>query len=276
MMQIDKKAIIGMIAGGLTIIADLIFFRGENLFYFLLAIAFVIVALPFVVNAALESSKEKENNEMFLEFTRNLVESVKSGTPISKSILNFRNKYYGSLTPHITKLANQISLGIPVKDSLENFSRDIDSPTVSRAIKLISEAEQAGGSIEVILESVSESVAEIEKLKKERKAAIYNLLVQGYIIFLVFIVIMLVMQFKILAMTADLAGAGDIGGIGISPVSPEELGRPFLFLLVTQGAFAGLIIGKLAEGNLKAGIKHSFILAVLAVLASTGASGFLG
>ena len=29
---------------------------------------------------------------MFLEFARNLVESVKSGTPISRSILNIRKK----------------------------------------------------------------------------------------------------------------------------------------------------------------------------------------
>jgi len=276
MFKLDKKSIIGIIFGVVIVIIDFIFFMGEKIFYFLLGISSVVLALPFVVNAALESSKQKENDEMFLEFARNLAESVRSGTPISKSILNIRTKYYGSLTPNIKKLANQIALGIPVRTAFENFSIDVGSSTISRAIRLISEAEKAGGSIENILDSVSKSVAEIEKLKKERKAAIYNLVVQGYIIFLVFIVIMLVMQFKILGLTAGLTGIEGIGGISLSPISVEELGRPFLFLLITQGFFAGLIIGKLAEGNIKAGIKHSFILSVLAILASTGAGLFLG
>jgi len=279
MRKPDKKEIIGIVFGFVIIIIDLIFFRGQKLFYFLIGIAIVIFSLPFVVNTMLVSSRQKENDEMFLEFARNLVESVKAGTPISKSILNVKEKYYGSLTPHVRKLANQISLGIPVKQALENFSRDVDSETVSRAISLISEAEEAGGDIEKILESVSRSVAEIDKLKKERKAAVYNLVVQGYIIFLVFIVIMLVMQFKILAMTSGLVGVGDvssIGGVAVSPISPEEMARPFLFLLIVQGAFAGLIIGKLAEGSIKAGIKHSFILSIIAILASTGANLFLG
>ena len=58
---------------------------------------------------------------MFLEFSRDLVEGVKTGTPISKSVINIRNKNYGSLNPYIDKLANQISLGIPIKDALDNF-----------------------------------------------------------------------------------------------------------------------------------------------------------
>jgi len=275
MRRPDKKEIIGIIAAVVTIVINLIFFMGENIFWFIIGISLIIGALPFVVNNILASSKERENEEMFLEFARNLVESVKSGTPISKSIINVRKKNFGTLSPYIEKLANQISLGIPVKAALENFAKDVGSVTISRAINLISQAEKAGGNIESILESVAKSIAETEKLKKERKAAIYNLVVQGYIIFLVFIVIMLVMQFKILAMTTNLMGGEDIGGFSMVPISAEEMGRPFLFLLVVQGFFAGLVIGKLAEGSIKSGIKHSFILALIAILASTGASIFL-
>ncbi|MBI2631643.1 hypothetical protein HYW75_01430, partial [Candidatus Pacearchaeota archaeon] len=52
--------------------------------------------------------------------------------------------------------------------------------------------------------------------------------------------------------------------------SVEELSNPFLYLLLAQGFFAGLTIGKLAEGTMKAGIKHSFIMTVTAFLVSTG------
>jgi flagellar protein FlaJ len=275
-MEIRKRHITGIIAALIILIINTIFLRGEKIFYFITGIAVVVASLPFIFTVILESKKEKENNEMFLEFSRNLVESVKAGTPVSRSIINLKGKYYGSLTPHVQKLANQISIGIPVKEALEVFAKDVNSKAVSRAVNLISQAEKAGGEIENILESVAESVSETEKLKKERKAAVYSLVVQGYIIFFVFIVIMLIMQFKILPMTSEVAKIGEVlkmsaygGGI-----SGEELTRPLLYLLLVQGFFSGLVIGKLTEGKIKAGIKHSFLLVALSLLIYTGARAF--
>lgn len=281
-MEFRKPNIIGIIAGIAVIAVDFfIFFKqNTNLFYFILGIAVIIGVLPFIVLLMIEGREEKENNEMFLEFARNLVESVKAGTPISKSIIMLKDKNFGSLTLHVQKLANQISLGIPVKEALEVFARDVDSRVVKRAITLISEAEKAGGQIEGILESVAKATGETEKLKKERRSAVYSLVVQGYIIFFIFIVIMLVMQFKILPMTADISSAGqnmeDFGNIGFgqSNISQGNVSAPMLYLLVIQGLFTGLVIGKLAEGNFKAGVRHSFIMVAVSLLIYTGAKAF--
>ena len=224
--------------------------------------------------------------EMFLEFSRNLAESVATGTPISKSIINMRKKNYGGLTLHVQKLANQISLGIPVEKAMETFAYEVGSSVISRAIALIREAEKAGGEIDYILDSVAKSISEVDKLKKERKAAVYSLVVQGYIIFFIFIGIMLVMQFHILPLAgatqivgkfsiSDLSATDKGGPKTTDDVDAEALARPFLFLLIAQGILAGLTIGKLAEGKVKAGIKHSFILASAAFLITTGANLFL-
>ncbi len=284
--EIKKFHIMGIVVALIGVIIDLIFLRGEKVFYFILGISIIIAALPFFVSFLIKTGKEKEKEEMFLEFSRNLVESVKSGTPISRSILNIKNKDYGSLTPHINKLGNQIALGIPVEEALEIFAKDVNNRTIYRAIALIREAQQAGGEIETILESVAKSVSQTDELKKERKAAVYSLVVQGYIIFMIFIVIMLVLEFKILPMAGEFDIQGDLQGeaglAGIMPfgggeqVSVEKISNLFLYLLLTQGCFAGLIIGKLAEGEIKSGIKHSFILMALAMLISTGSKAFLG
>ena len=283
MIRIKKIHIIGIIIAVLTLIVSLIFLRGEKIFFFILGIGFVVGFLPFLMTILIQTEKEREKETMFLEFSRNLVESVKAGTPISKSILNVKGKDYGSLTPHVDKLANQISLGIPVGEALEIFARDINNRTISRAVTLIGEAQQAGGEIGTVLENVAASVSQTEKLKKERKAAIYGLVVQGYIIFFMFIIILLIMEFKILPMLSGLEGIGAEGsagsGLGIDigrDVSVEKLSEPFLYLLIVQGFFVGLTIGKLSEGNIKSGIKHSFILIVLAWLISTGARAFIG
>jgi len=282
-MEIKRQHIIGIIAAVLIVLVDLIFLRAEKIFYFVLGIASVVGVFPFIFSLITESQREVENNEMFLEFSRDLVENVKAGTPISKSIINVRTKYYGSLTPHIQKLGNQIALGIPVKEAFRIFAKDVNSTMVRRAVTLISEAEKAGGNIEDVLDSVARSVSEIEKLKKERQATISGLVVQGYIIFLVFIAIMLIMQFKLLPLVAELpaqaeggGGGSDLGG-GFSMGGGFDVSSftmPLLYMLVVQGAFTGLVIGKLAEGKVKAGIKHSFILAVISILSYTGTKAF--
>ncbi len=262
-------------------------FVDVKMFYFIVGIALVVAGLPFFLNLILESKQEEEKETMFLEFSRDLVENVRRSSSISKSIINLRSKNYGVLNSHIDKLANQLSLGISVSQGLDNFAKAVKSRVISRAITLIQEAERAGGKIETILESVASSVGQIEKLRKERKAAIYNLTVQGYIVFLIFIVIMLVMQFKILPITqdigmgADLSGSGFSGGIGGldlqgGSISQEDMAQSFLYLLIVQGFFAGIVIGKISEGSVRSGFKHSFILVALALLISTGANAFLG
>jgi len=281
-MALKKMHWFGIVAGLVLALFDVIFFyKNEKMLFFLLGIAFGVVALPFIIGLAIENKKEQKINEMFLEFSRNLAESVSAGTPISKGIINMRKKNYGVLDAHIKKLANQIELGVPVDKAMRTFSKEVDSRSIKRAIALIREAEKAGGEIDYILDSTAKSIYEIEKLKKERRSAIYGLIVQGYVIFFIFIGIILVMEFKIIPLTA---GVGSFGG-GVSSfigdpqdtpvIDPEQFTRPFLYLLLTQGLFVGLVIGKLTEGSIKKGIKHSFILMITAFLISSGARLFI-
>lgn len=253
----------------------------SRFFFFIFGLAILIGVSPFVLSVVQESRRESEKEDMFLEFARNLVESVKTGTPISKSILQVKGKYYGVLTENIRKLANQISVGIPLSQALQTFSDDVKNKTISRSLTLIGQAERSGGEIGGILESVAEAVNTVDKLKKERKAGVSTLVVQGYIIFVVFIIIILVLQFQIIPLLGGLSTGGGIGISGIggfggggAPITQSELSNAFLYLLLIQGFFSGLTIGKLAEGTIKPGLRHSFILMVMAFLVSAGANAF--
>ena len=287
-MRLKKSHKIGLIVAGIIMAVALIL-SGTKVFFFVFGVSLLVAALPFVMTVVNQTRIANEKEIMFLEFSRNLVESVKTGTPISKSIINMRTKSYGVLTINIKKLANQISLGIPLNPALQVFAKDVNNKTISRALTLIGQAERAGGNISGILESVTEAVTISDKLKKERKATISTLVVQGYIIFFVFIIIVLVMQFAILPMMGGIgggeskggaiAGLGGIGGISVGggvSVNPSEMANAFLYLLLIQGLFTGLTIGKLSEGNAKAGLKHSFALVLFSFLISAGANLIFG
>jgi archaeal flagellar protein FlaJ len=277
-MELKKVHWFG-IGAGIIVIALSFLLSKTNLFFFLLWFGVLICVSPFVLTTIQKGKVSQKKEEMFLEFTRNLVESVKTGTPISKSIINMKKKSFGVLSKHIEKLANQISMGIPLRVALQTFANDVNNTTVFRTITLIGQAERAGGNIGEILEAVAKAVSMVDKLKKERKATISTLVVQGYIIFFVFMIIVLVMQFYIIPM---LSGISDSGGLGIggmgggSPIDASEVSKSFLYLVIFQGIFSGLTIGKLSEGTLKGGIKHSFAMVVLSFSISTVANIIFG
>ncbi len=278
-MELKRIHWFGIITG-IVVIALSFLFLGTRFFFFIIWFGILIGVSPFVFSVMQKTRIAGEKEEMFLEFTRNLVESVKTGTPISKSIINMRKKSFGVLSRHVEKLSNQISIGIPLKSALQTFARDINNNTVTRTITLIGQAEKAGGNIGEILEAVAKAVSTANKLKKERKATISTLAVQGYIIFFVFMIIVLVMQFYIIPMISGIASLGTLGVGGVTTPSTDttalDVSRAFLYLLIIQGLFSGLTIGKLSEGSIKAGIKHSFALVVLSFLIATIANVLFG
>jgi len=75
---------------------------------------------------------------------------------------------------------------------------------------------------------------------------------------------------------------GTIGGERDSPdgeganLKQQDLSNAFLYLMLVQGLFTGLTIGKLAEGGIKAGIKHSFALMLISFVVSAAANIILG
>jgi len=281
-MKLLARHWVAILIGIAMLAADIIFLSKEKVFLFIAGIAVFVAIIPFVASAITDVGREKEKEQQFLEFTRNLVEAVQTGTPISKGIIQIRNKDFGSLSPHVKKLANQIALGISVRESLQVFASDINNKVVSRSIALITEAEESGGEISLILESTAKSVSEIEDIKKERRSSTYNLVVQGYIIFMIFLVIMIVVQTQFLPLmikTLQESGASGAGSqftqTTIQTDILDKLGNLFIALIIVQGLFAGLVIGKLSEGSVKAGIKHSIIMVSFAYLLTFGVRIFV-
>ncbi len=275
--DINAKNLAGPFIAVIVVALSFFLIGPGNLFYFISVISAVVAISPFVVQLIISQGRQKQKEEKFLEFTRDLVESVKSGTPINKAIINLQNREYGALSSHIKKLANQVAIGISLDISLRNFARDTKSRVISRAVTLIYEAQRAGGDITTIIQSVSGSVQQTEDLRKERLASISNLAVQGYIIFLVFIAIMLILEFAILPMVSEFA-ANDVGNLDVKTqaIDSKEFSQPLFIMLIVQSLFAGLVIGKVAEGSLKGGIKHSFILLGLTLVIVTGARAIMG
>jgi flagellar protein FlaJ len=288
-MKTEKRHIAAMLLGVSLLIIDLFFFFKSFWFIPLIIISVTIGWSQYWIDFFIELQRQKNLEARFPDFVRYLVGAIKSGMPISKSISHVSKTNFGDLTPYVKKLANQVEWAIPIHKSLMIFAHDTKNPVIKRAIATVIEAEQAGGNIEDVLETVTDSVINIKKIKDRRKAGIHGQVIQSYVIFIVFLVVMIIVQNLVVPYVSNLSSPtttaategiiNPLGGIitaieiDYSSVSGfiSTMGQWFLslrgvFLMISliQGFFTGIVIGKLAEGEIYPGLKHSLILMTLA------------
>lgn len=294
-LRLDLMQIVYILISIAIIIFDIKFFFRSRFFLPLIFIAIAVSVLRYVIDFFVERRRQSYIEEIFPEFVRDLVGAVKSGMTIPDAIINLSETDYSALSPHVEKMANQFTWSIPVHKVLITFANDTNNKIIKRTIATVIEAEQSGGNIEDVLESITNSLVDIKKIKEERIASIHSQTIQSYIIFFVFLGVMVVISNLLIPFMAKV-GVGDSGeempqltqealtGM-ISAVEIDTtnvftffntLGKWFvsidgIFLLLSliQGMFAGLVIGKLSEGTLQAGLKHSLLLGTVAFFVIT-------
>jgi len=281
-IKFKKVYFIGIALSIFLIALDFMYFLKTRWFYSFLIVSLSVGWVHFWIDFFNELKRQKEIEMKFLEFVRALVNTVNSGVSIPQSIVNVSGDDYGALTPYIKKLSHQVEWGIPIPDALITFSRDTGNTVIKRSVAIVIEAEKSGGNLGEVLQSVVSSVVDVKKMKQERKSRAYSQIMQGYIIFFVFIAIMLVLQLKLFPQLVKMGSSfGGIGGLGLGggviggESSQLNLDKIFFGLVVVQGFFAGIMIGKFSEGSLKNGLIHSLALITLATLIITTVKGGL-
>ncbi len=297
LFETRHKAALGLAV--FLLFADIYFLRGRVFFVPFLAIVVIVATLPHWLDIMRENKRQKEIEARFPDFVRNLSGAIKSGMPAAQAVVHVTEGEYGTLTPLLRKLANQIEWSIPFHRAFVNFGRESNNPVIRRAIATVIQAEQAGGNIEDVLTSVTESLLQIKKIKEERKSSVHAQVMQSYIIFFVFLGVMIIIQnllipymiqFGSTAAAETSIATGIPGGINLqakldfsSPggffgsIGPwlVSLNGIFLLMSMIQGFFAGVVLGKLAEGDMTSGLRHSLIMMTASFMAITLAQSMI-
>jgi flagellar protein FlaJ len=222
----------------------------------------LVAVIPSLIVFYTKYRENKEIEEQFILFVKDLTESINSGMTLPFALENSTKKNYGALSPHIQKIAAQVNWGIPFSKSLSIFSKNIRSLPVKRSIRTITETYKLGGKISDTLTAVSRSLVTIDKIRKERSASVHAQIITSYLIFFVFIFILIILQTFLIPALSGSGGEQLPGALGTGlPANASELySGSFINFILVQGFFAGLATGKMAEGSVVAGLKHSVLL----------------
>ncbi len=239
---------------------------GQRIMFIIINILGIFAVLGPILTIKYRQYKRRNTLErQFPNFLRDVVEGTRAGMSLPQAIKNTRNNNYSDLTPHVEQMGAKLEWGIPFEKVMDDFGKSTNSQIIQRAIGTIIQTYRAGGNVSEVLETIGDNLKEIRRLRKERESQIYGELVTGYIVYFVFLLVLVVLVRYLLP---SLTFSGMDAGIGPldtgRSLSPEELVnqyRPiFQWLVIVQSVFSGLVIGRLSEGEFKAGIKHVAIL----------------
>ena len=269
-MEISKTAVfeIVFVCLGITLLAFNFFFL-SGIFPFITPLVNVLGAMVAIVPPFLifygRYRISKEIEEQFIIFIIDLTEAIDSGMTLPIALKHVSKKDYRSMSPYVKEIESKVEWGIPFEKSLKIFSEKVKSTPIKRSVSTIIETYKVGGKISDTLRAIGQSLIEINKIRQERSASVQSELVTSYMIFFIFIFILLILKSFLLPSFGAMQMSPNLMGEEKSAsVMPMELyTQTFVNFILVQGFFAGLATGKMAEGSMIAGLKHSIVLIVL-------------
>lgn len=231
----------------------------------------VIAAMPLILIKYAQTRKVKDMERNFPVFLQDFVESVRGGMTLPQAFKTISVNQYGMLTPLVKKMSAQLDWGIPVETVLLKFSQNTKSRLISRIVSTVMESHKFGGKLIETFEALSGTAIEVERLRAERRLFLNSQVITGYIIFFVFLAVIIGLE-KYLVPSLGQVSAQSLtqissGGAAVSQANlSQEYSEIFRNLILLQGLFAGLTVGKLSEGAVVSGIKHSVFMMVSGIL----------
>jgi len=204
------------------------------------------------------------------DFLRDVAEAGRFGMTLADAIVVASNGRYGRLTPEIRKMAAQIDWGIPATEALRLFSERVNTQLVNRVVAIVIKSSDAGGDVADVLTMVSRDAKEAQLMMEERRIQMSTYLMVIYIAFFVFLVTIIIMNATFLPKMKEAGESlkeSQTEGMEMDLVQTEALDTiSFLFLLaaLVHAGGDGLIAGTIMEGKVVTGMKHSFIMLIVA------------
>src|SRR3989344_9637631 len=239
--KVMKVTLVAVAVGAALLVFNLLFlYEDIRIFSIINMIAvFIIISVPLITKFSVYK-KLKIIESAVPKYLRDLAENIDAGMTLSQAVRASSKNDYAALTPYVKEIAAKMSWGIPFEHILIVFAQKTGSPKMMRNIQTIIESYKSGGTISTILNSVAQSLNELENIKKERSASVYSQTVNGYIIYVIFLGVMIGLS----RMLTPSFG-GDVSAFGVSSNLQAIFAEIFRNLILIQGFFAGLAIGKI-------------------------------
>jgi flagellar protein FlaJ len=147
------------------------------------------------------------------------------------------------------------------EEALLALGKRVNTVLVQRTVPLIIEASRSGGHVEKVFDPMGKFVQSTLLLDKERRNQSRPYVAIIYVAFFVFL-FTIILLFKSFFVSIE-----GLPILGKTAVPAETMRRIFFHMTSVQAFFGGLVAGKMNEGTISAGLKHSLIMMLCGYIA---------
>ncbi len=243
------------------IVFGLLTYWGNSLFDEAVFFAIIAAVFPPAILTYLDYQWRKAVDEHLPDLFRSIVQAQETGMTLPQALEDAAKRDYGPLTGELRKMTTQISWGTSFEEALLALGKRVNTVLMQRTVPMIIEASRSGGHVEKVFDPMGKFIQTTLLLDKERRTQTRPYIAIVYVAFFVFI-FTIVLLFKSFFVSTE-----QLPMLGTAVMSPEAIRRLFFHMTVVQSLFGGLVAGKMGEGTVNAGLKHSLILMICGYLA---------
>jgi flagellar protein FlaJ len=236
------------------VLAGVFIFWGTSTFDESVFFAIIAAVFPPAILTYTDYRWRKAIDEHLPDLFRSIVQAQETGMTLPQALEEAAKRDYGPLTAELRKMTSQISWGMSFEEALLALGKRVDTVLVQRTVPMIIEASRSGGHVEKVFDPMGKFMQTTLLLDKERRTQTRPYIAIIYVAFFVFL-FTIVLLFKSFFLSIE-----QLPTLGTALMAPEEIRRMFFHMTVVQSFFGGLVAGKMGEGTISAGLKHSLVL----------------
>jgi len=235
--------------------------RDRPLFDEYLLLAVMLTVFPASVLDYVDYRWKRSIDKHLPDLFRSIVQAQKSGMTLPQAVEEASKRNYGAMSKELQKMVAQMSWGVSFEEALQSLGKRVDTALMRQTIPLILEAQRSGGQVEKVFDPLEKFVQTTLMFDEERKTQTRPYLAIIYVAFFVFLFTIIILLKSFFVDIVDF----ELSQFELMPA--DEARRIFFHMSAIQAFFGGLVAGKMGEGTVGGGLKHSVILLMCGYLA---------
>jgi archaeal flagellar protein FlaJ len=238
---------------------------------FLFNILFITSLLclgPYGIYSYFELKKKNEIQHFFPEFLTEMSNSLNAGLNVFNALRVAQQSKYGVLTPEIKKMNVDLSWRIPLKNVFVKFAHRLKNGLIHRLIITINKGLFMGGNTSSVFAAVSKELKQINTVRQQRSTdmSLYTIVI--IMSFFVFLFIVFILDNTLFSYFFEIqSNSASSLPLFVQDVDQTSLQYGLFSFVFVQSMGAGMLSGYMKEGELSAGIRYSFFLGLITIIA---------
>ncbi|WP_246391828.1 type II secretion system F family protein [Halosimplex pelagicum] len=175
----------------------------------------------------------------------------------------------GTLATELRTVRNDVAWNHDLPSALLAFADRVRVPELTRTVRLIADGSRTTGDLHNLLEVAATDTRARAKVRRARRRAVGTyvaIVVLGFLVYLLVVVLLSGSYLAPLAETPELPESTVTSGLPLGGAVPVDAFEVLFFhSALVQGFGSGLLAGKLAENDVRSGLKYGIGLVVLTV-----------